>query len=255
MPVSKKFVLTGFPLAVGLALLSACGPAPLPPGGAINDPHEGQNRAVHEFNRGLDRAIVRPASQVIGQSLPKPVLAGVGRMSSNLSQPGTVINDLLQLRMADAMHNTSRFLINSTIGLLGIFDPASVMGLEERKSDFGQTLHVWGVPEGAYVELPVFGPSTSRDTLGRVVDIVMNPFRGLDVRPANAVRGVNITSRLGDRYRFGETIDSILHKDGNSYARAQSLYLQNRRFELRGDGEPVYFDPYVDPFFNPYPGK
>ncbi len=236
-----------------LALVAACGPATLPPGDQVNDPFEGQNRAMHEFNRGLDRGLVRPASSAIGGAVPDPVLVGVSRASSNLSQPGYVVNDLLQLRLADAIHNTSRFVINSTIGILGIFDPATAMGLDERDTDFGETLHVWGVPEGSYVELPVFGPSTSRDTVGRVVDIALNPLRGLDAREANVARGVNIASRFGDRHRFAGTIDGILYESEDSYLQARSIYLQNRRFELRGDDPAAeYFDPYEDPYADPF---
>lgn len=248
MPLFSELRAPIWPALLLLATLSACGPATLPSGATIDDPHEAQNRAVHEFNRDVDRALVRPAASSLGAAVPDPVLVGIGRMSSNLSHPSYVVNDVLQLRLADAIHNTSRFVINSTIGILGIFDPASAMGLDERETDFGETLHVWGVPEGSYVELPIFGPSTSRDTVGRVVDIALNPLRGLEPDAANTVRGINVTSRFGDRHRFGGTIDSILYESEDSYAQARLLYLQNRRFELRGDAEPEYFDPYEDPY-------
>ena len=102
------------------------------------------NRSIHELNKSLDTIALRPASQVYGNLGPKPLRIGVNNFASNLSIPGTVVNDLLQLRLDDAVHNTARFLVNSTVGLAGLFDPASELGVEPRPSDFGETLHVWG---------------------------------------------------------------------------------------------------------------
>lgn len=257
MPVMPIYRTRSLCAVLGLLVtLSACGPAALPPASAINDPDEAQNRAAHEFNRGLDRALVRPTASALGSAIPEPVLVGVGRMSSNLNQPGYVVNNVLQFRFGQAIHNTARFVINTTIGIGGIFDPASAMGLEERDTDFGETLHLWGAPEGSYMELPVLGPSTSRDTVGRVVDFALNPLRGLDTRPRNVTRGIDVAAGFGNRHRFGGTIDSVLYESEDSYAQARSIYLQNRRFELRGDADPGFIDPYEDPygelFFDPY---
>ena len=251
--------------ALGLAV--ACSPAEIPTG--INDPAEASNRKVHAFNRGLDRALIRPASNAYGSVLPQPVRTGVGNLSDNLSLPGNVANDILQGEVEDAVHNSFRFAINMLFGF-GLFDPAgSSFGLPERSSDFGQTLHVWGVGEGAYVELPFYGPSTARDAVGVVVNLFSNPINFSPTRPVDNI-GVyaEVVRRMGDRGRFSDTVDSILYESADSYAQARTIYLQNRRFELARDDEDAYLglytdpyaetgtdpvrDPYLDPYEDPY---
>jgi len=242
-------------LCLGLALgVAACGPADLPRGDVINDPHEAQNREFHQLNIAVDRAVVRPVSQGYGTIVPEPVRNGVSNMASNLNQPGYVINNILQLRLGQAMQNTTRFLINSTIGIGGLFDPASAMGVLPADTNFGETLHVWGAEEGPYVELPFFGPSTTRDTAGRVVDVALNPLRYLVTSPeSDYVTGLETVDLMGQRYQFGDVIDGVLYESEDSYAQARSLYLQNRRFQLRGSGQQDdYFDPYEDGYIDPY---
>jgi len=202
----------------------------------INDPYEAQNRVVHEGNRSLDRFLLRPASEVYGTVLPQPVQNRVSNFASNLSVPGTVVNDLLQVRLADAIHNSTRFLVNSTIGLAGLFDPATSIGIEPRPSDFGETLSVWGASEGHYVELPVAGPSTKRDTIGLIVDVITNPVGKLLSGPERIAPVIaSAASTIGNRYRFKETFDSVLYDSEDSYAQARFLYLENRRFQLGRD--------------------
>lgn len=239
------------PVLVALALgLAACGHADIPPGDLINDPHEAQNRELHELNITVDRALLRPVSQGYGTIVPEPVRNGLSNMASNLNQPGYVVNNILQFRIGQAVQNTTRFVINSTIGLGGLFDPASAMGVLPADTNFGETLHVWGAEEGAYVELPFFGPSTTRDTAGRVVDAALNPLRYLVTSPeSDYVTGLETVDLMGQRYQFGDVIDGVLYESEDSYAQARSLYLQNRRFELRGDRQQDdYFDPYEDPY-------
>lgn len=231
----------------GLALLTACTPASGP--GDINDPFESRNREVHAANRALDRDLVRPVSQGYGKVVPAPVRSGVENFAENLGLPGMVLNDLLQFQLEDALSNSARFLLNSTVGLAGLFDPASSIGMTERSSDFGETLHVWGFKEGAYIELPVLGPSTERDAIGKVVDVVLDPMGSVLTYPeAEIVATTKVGDKLGDRYDHSDLVDSILYESADSYAQARILYLQNRRFELNGNEEPDYFDPYEDPY-------
>lgn len=231
----------------GISLLAAC-TSPAGPGD-IKDPFEAQNREVHAANKALDRAVLRPNSQRYGQVVPKPVRRGIENFSENLALPGMVLNDLLQFRLEDAASNTGRFLFNSTIGLAGVFDPASDIGLTERETDFGETLHVWGFGEGAYVELPVLGPSTERDAVGKVVDFALNPVGRVLGWPEGGVKtAADAAARAGDRYDHTELIDSILYDSADSYAQARILYLQNRRFKLGDKKEPDYYDPYEDPY-------
>jgi phospholipid-binding lipoprotein MlaA len=247
--MATNFPILSAALAI-LLLLDACGPAPAPTG--INDPHEAANREVHAANKAIDRALVDPASTVYGKSVPSPLRQGVQNFADNLDAPGDVVNGILQGRPGSALANTARFIINTTVGIGGLFDPAKALGIQRKSTDFGETLHVWGFPEGAYGELPFIGPSTSRDTVGRVVDVVLNPLRlALPAREGNITTAASVASRLGDRYKFGNTVDSVLYDSADSYAQARLLYLQNRRFELGQStggtsGEDGFLDPYED---------
>jgi phospholipid-binding lipoprotein MlaA len=241
-------ILSRHALRAGMVCLltSACAaPAPVQP---HFDPDEANNRQRHEFNRQIDTAILKPASGAYGGVLPQPVRQGVSNFAGNLDVPGDVVNSLLQGRLGPAFENTLRFALNSTIGIGGIFDPARAMGVEGRPTDFGETMHVWGVPEGAYHELPFFGPSTDRDTVGAVVDVALNPVRlVLPVREGNIATVAKVGSTLGDRYQFSDTVDSILYESADSYAQARLLYLQNRRYELgQTGGEDDFVDPYEE---------
>jgi phospholipid-binding lipoprotein MlaA len=229
-----------------LATLSACA-APVPVG--VNDPHESVNRETHAFNKALDQSVVRPISGAEGDGRHLAA-QGLSNLSDNLGTPGFAANDLLQARPDRAVVNILRFALNSTVGLAGLFDPASAIGLAEAKSDFGQTLHVWGLAEGAYVEVPFLGPSTERDMLGDVGDVFTDPLGPYLTAGQSAVKfGLRVASKVSDRGRFAQTIDSVLYDSADSYAQARLLYLQNRRFELGQTGsDAVFEDPYEDPY-------
>lgn len=241
-------------LMLAVAGLTACAGAPGPDG--INDPYEETNRGIHAFNRGLDRAVVGPASKGYGAIVPEPAKRVVGNVAGTLDLPGDIANNLLQFRIGDAAQNTLRLAVNLTMGVGGLFDASTAIGLPGKPTDFGETLHVWGVGEGVYVELPFAGPSTARDTVGIAVDVALNPVRlALPEREAMAATVISIFSRLGDRDRFSETVESILYDSADSYAQARLLYLQNRRFELGqeapatdGAADDGFIDPYEDPY-------
>jgi phospholipid-binding lipoprotein MlaA len=241
------------PCLTGLALfaaLSACSPAPID--GSLNDPYESVNRQIHDFNKDLDTALLRPAGQAAAD-LPDFVRLPVANFADNVGLPGAVLNGVLQLDIEGVTKNTLRFLINSTVGVLGLFDPAGAIGIDEEETDFGETLAVWGVPEGAYVELPVLGPSTERDAVGQIVDFIIDPLDQvgrppmLDYGTASRVADIVIT-----RGTFGDTLDSILYESADSYAQSRLFYLQNRRFELGQSGGDTVVDPYADGFVDPY---
>ena len=240
--------------AIVLSGLSACGPAPVPSG--LDDPNEAQNRQVHEFNRSVDRMLLRPTANTYSTILPEPVETGVVNFARNLDAPGDVVNNVLQLRLGKAAENTLRFAINTTLGIGGLFDPATALGVAGDPTDFGETLHVWGAPEGKYAEVPFVGPTTGRDVVGIIVDVAMNPVRlALPNPEAYYATGAKLASGLSSRARYGDTVDSILYESADSYAQARLLYLQNRRFELgqtaaSGDGAG-FEDPYSD-FEDPY---
>ena len=212
------------------------------------------------MNRGLDRVLLRPASKAYSL-LPQPVEKGVANFAANLDGPGDVLNNLLQGRVAQAGQNTLRFATNTVFGIGGLFDVATALGVPAAETDFGATLHVWGVGEGSYVELPGLGPSTTRDAAGTAVDFLTNPVRQLLVPPESRVATVaKVGSLVGDRARYGDSFDAILYDSADSYAQLRLFYLQNRRFELgqvdagaAPGGESTqaqedFLDPYEDPY-------
>ena len=268
IPLISRRALPISAVVVSACLLAGCA-APSSPD-AINDPFEPGNRKVHAFNKGVDRALVGPASQGVG-FVPEPVKRGISNLADTLSLPGDIANNLLQLRLADAGQNTLRLATNLTFGLAGILDVSTELGLQGKPPDFGEPLHVWGVGEGPYLELPLAGPSTVRDTVGMIVDTALDPVsQALPVREANAAAMIRLFSRLGDRDRFSTTVESILYDSADSYAQARLLYLQNRRFTLSrgktGGGADAaddtgFIDPYadapsddgfIDPYEDPY---
>lgn len=229
-------------LALGL---SACAPAVAPQG--ISDPFEKQNRATHALNLKLDTYVVRPLANKATRVLPDPVFRGVNNFAGNLDLPGIVVNDLMQAKIGPALQNTLRFAINTTVGIGGLFDPATQMGADVKATDFGETLSIWGLQEGAYVELPFYGPSTQRDALGTVVDLVLDPTRLFFPKDKLWVTSAaQIAARIGDRGRYSETVDSILYDSADGYAQARLLYLENRRHTLgQTTAESEFEDPYA----------
>lgn len=233
-------------LVVGIFALTACvKPDTLE---SIHDPYETVNRRTHELNKKLDKAILRPASGVYATVIPDAVGTGISNFAKFLDIPGEVVNNLLQLDLEGAATNSARFVINGTVGVLGLYDAASEIGVYPDTADFGQTLHVWGLGEGAYVELPVLGASNERDAVGLAVDALFNPVSLVLTDEWKTVStGATVVSVVGDRARFATTVDSVLYESADSYSQSRLFYLQSRRHELgmRPD-EDDYFDPYED---------
>ena len=132
-----------------------------------SDPYERVNRGVYRFNDGLDKAILRPVARGYKNYTPQPVQTGVSNFVANLEMPGTLINDILQGKLRAAVSDTERLLLNTTMGIGGLFDVAGKAGIDHNDEDFGQTLGKWGVPAGPYVMLPILGPSDLRDAPSR----------------------------------------------------------------------------------------
>ncbi|MCB1339900.1 MAG: VacJ family lipoprotein [Pseudooceanicola sp.] len=217
--------------------------------GDVFDPYEGMNRRIHGLNRGLDRVAFRPASKGYVSIVPEPMVQSFSDFADNLSMPKNMVNALLQGNPKLFGQALARFLINTTVGFAGLADPATEFGLPDAQTDFGETLHVWGAQEGAYIELPVFGPSTERDAAGILVDFFLNPIGYAKNNPAHNITAyAEIVQKMGDRGRFSDTVDSILYESEDSYAQARVIYLQNRRFELAGTDGDAYVDPYDDSY-------
>jgi phospholipid-binding lipoprotein MlaA len=150
--------------------LFADGPDP-----AERDAIEGSNRFCFGFNEAFYEYVADPIARGFAWLVPEPGRRALHRFFENLDSPALLINDMLQLAPLDASKTTARFAINSTVGLLGLFDPAGAIGIENHHTDFGETLAVWGTPGGSYVVIPLLGPSTARDTFGQMVDTALDP--------------------------------------------------------------------------------
>lgn len=247
--VLKRLIFT----TITVACLSACA-STQDPGQSENDPFERLNRATFNFNRVVEHTMLRPTAKVYRAVLPKPMRNGVRNALDNLKEPVTFSNDLLQGEGKRAGTSLGRFLVNTTIGIGGLFDPATGMGLHAHQEDFGQTLAVWGAKEGAYIELPFLGPSTVRDSIGLAGTTLMDPFfwlaREADVEQLSYVRrsvgGIDKLERNLTR------LDDLEQNSLDYYAALRSLYLQNRRADvLNSDGEelpelPDYDEDFAD---------
>ena len=240
-------ILTGF--------LSACATQTVQQraAGEFYDPYEPTNRKIHAFNKAVDKAIFRPASTGYVGIIPEPMVTSLTSFSQNLSMPGVVVDALLQGDLKTAGNGLVRFVINSTVGFAGLADPATDFKIPRADTDFGETLYVWGFGEGAMLELPFYGPATTRDAVGIVADFFTSPLTFAPVRPVDNIGFyATLFERLADRGNYSDTIDSILYESADSYAQARIIYLQNRRFELEGDDGDTYGDLYDDPYADIY---
>lgn len=227
----------------GAVLLAGCSIAP--PGTDIHDPNEAHNREIHAFNKAFNQQISGSGN---GANLPPEVTAPVVNFADNVRLPGMVVNGLLQADIEGAVTNTMRFLVNTTIGIAGLFDPADAIGIAEQETDFGETLAVWGAPEGAYIELPLLGPTTERELAGKVVDIFLDPIGavGTDVQLTYGT-GAKLAERVIRRSQLSGAIDDV-YSSADSYSQQRLVFYQNRRFELGTTDNYVgaEVDPYAD---------
>jgi phospholipid-binding lipoprotein MlaA len=215
-------------LVACLVTASCAGPAR-----AVGDPLEPLNRGIFEFNRIVDGLVLKPASQIYVFAVPEPGRRGVSNFLSNLRAPVIFVNHLLQGEADQAGVTLGRFFVNSTLGLFGVFDTASVLGVEPRRhADFGQTLGVWGVGGGAYLVLPIFGPSTFRDAGGLAVDtFFFDPFPYVTESEAQLARWG--ATAVDTRYQYGPLIDDLEESSLDFYVAARSAFLQNRAAQIR----------------------
>ena len=201
----------------------------------VSDPFEDINRLTFEINEMLDDVIARPTANFYSK-FPTPIKKGVTNLFDNLEEINTSVNQALQGKPLTALNDISRFVINSTIGIAGIFDVATAMGLKRHEEDFGQTLAVWGVPAGPYVMLPVLGPHTLRDLLGRPVSSFLSVTFHMTESDVNF--GLNMIDALETRERLLE-VESLL--SGDKYYFVRDSYIQYLDYEIK-DGINVQDD-------------
>jgi phospholipid-binding lipoprotein MlaA len=228
-------VSTAFRVVVLLSVVAIAGCATTPGRTTSNDRFEHFNRGVYKFNDALDRAALKPAAKGYKKITPQWMRTGISNFFGNLEYPGVALNQFLQGKGKLGFRDTGRFLVNTTLGLGGLFDVASHMGLEKNDEDFGQTLAKWGVSSGPYLTLPLFGPSSLRDAPSRIVDYFFSPTTYWDVpwEAQWAQRGLDVVQTRAGLL----TLDPTLQRAYDPYAFIRDAWVQQRDFAVF-DGNP-----------------
>jgi phospholipid-binding lipoprotein MlaA len=221
------------------AMLGGCATS-----GNPKDPIEGFNRAMFTFNEGVDKALIKPAAQGYEAALPLPLRTGVSNFFANIADVFISVNNLLQGKPAEAASDMGRVVVNSTIGILGLFDVASDLGLEKHDEDFGQTFGRWGVGDGAYVVLPLYGPHTTRDVVGEALDLKADPVAHVDNVPT---RNVLLVTRLIRDRAAQLPADKLIEEAAlDKYSYIRDAYLQRRRFKIYDGNPPRETDAFLE---------
>jgi phospholipid-binding lipoprotein MlaA len=243
----------------GLVLgMAGCATVPREPAAraefkANNDPLEPLNRRLFAFNLSLDRILIKPVAKGYRNVLPQRVRDALRHFLDNFNEPVVLANCILQGRLKSAATTTGRFAINSTVGLGGTVDVATRWKLPKQTGDFGQTLWAWGVAEGPYLIIPVFGPSSPRDGIGRGTDVYLDPLRYIPAHvdyPTWFTVGRFAADGIDQRERHLDSLDEIQRESIDYYAAFRSLYRQNRTADLKGGSSsptPPPADLYDDP--------
>lgn len=213
---------------------------------AESDPWEPMNRAIYGFSDAVDRVTLKPIARGYKKVVPKFARRGVTNFSENLVTPRSALNNFLQGKGKAGFSDIARFVINSTIGVGGLFDVASATGLQEYGEDFSQTLAVWGLPDGPYVYIPFLGPHTLLDAVALPVDLLSDPlvyYENTSVRDRLYVlRAIDLRARL-------LTVEKLVEDSQDSYITIRESYLQNRLYEIY-DGDPPEDDDFYDEFLD-----
>jgi phospholipid-binding lipoprotein MlaA len=217
---------------LSLALLGGCASTNNP-----RDPLEQFNRAVYGFNDGLDKVLMKPVATVYREVLPEFARTGVTNFFNNIYDIITALNNLLQGKISDAVSDVGRLAVNTTVGIVGLIDVATEIGLEKHKEDFGQTLGRWGFGDGPYLQIPFFGPSSFRDAIGLFVDVRLDPVRWIwrnDVATRNSLWGLYFVNLRANLLESTKILDEAAL---DPYEFQRDAYLQRRR-SLVYDGSP-----------------
>lgn len=218
-----------------------------------DDPWAGYNHRMFNGNKVVDQAVFEPVAKGYQKATPEPFRGAINNALANLRAPTDLLNNVLQGKIGKAFSTTVRFGINSTIGVAGLFDPASDMGLTASPEDFGQTLAVWGVGSGSYLVLPFFGSSNSRDSVGLVVDAVTHPFFLVQYQGATIAQVSRFSvNSLGLRTEAIELIDNLDEHSLDEYAAYRSLYEQSRSNAIRDGAIDIDNLPDFDEFDDEY---
>ena len=206
----------------------------------VYDPSEGLNRAIFNFNNAADKVVLEPIAKGY-KKLPPPIQSGVGNFINNLKLPLAAVNQLLQGQGRNAIESTGRFFINSTIGILGLIDVADDIGLDQKEEDFGQTLATWGVGDGFYIVLPLFGPSNLRDTTGMVMAMVTDPINAYATSQGEtwAIPMRTAANAIDQRSQIIDEVNALRNNSVDYYAAVRSSYYQNRKAAIMNTDDNV----------------
>jgi phospholipid-binding lipoprotein MlaA len=239
----RAFALCGL---LSLAMLGGCAST-----GNPRDPLEPINRGIYHFNDGVDTVLVKPAAELYRGMVPSLVRTGVSNFFSNIGDVIVALNNLLQGKVAQAVSDVGRIVVNTTAGLLGVIDVATEIGLEKHNEDFGQTLGFWGFGDGPYLMLPLLGPSNLRDALGTIVDFKTDPLSYVNPsRDRNLLWGLRFLNRRSELLETSRILDSAAL---DPYEFLRDAYLQRRR-NLIFDGNPPPDKDDIDIKVKPKPG-
>jgi len=219
---------------VACAALSGCATTGAERPKDPKDPFENANRAIYKFNDAVDRATLKPIAKGYKRITPEWFRRGVGNFFSNLQYPATIVNQLLQGKPGAAARDTGRLLMNTVLGLGGVLDPATSVGLDKNDEDLGQTLGVWGVPSGPYVVMPFLGPTTVRDTPSTVAETFLDPLTYADVQ-WEVMWGLRAVDIVDSRAQL-LTLEPLLERTFDPYAFVRNAFLQRREYHVR-DGD------------------
>ena len=227
---------------VSVALVAGCATTQQTERVAKIDPFESINRAVFTFNENADEYVIKPAAEAYQFVLPEFVRTGVTNFFSNIGDIFVAVNNLLQGKPGNAANDIGRFLVNSTIGILGLFDVATDAGLEKNKEDFGQTLGVWGVPSGPYVVLPLFGPSSVRDTAGLAVDLKTDFILNSNQLNHDQKVGSTVLRVVNQRANLLNASQLLEDAAFDKYSFLRDTYLQGRHNQVHDGNPPLSAD-------------
>ncbi|MBT5214403.1 MAG: VacJ family lipoprotein [Pelagibacteraceae bacterium] len=206
----------------------------------VYDPFEGVNRAIFSFNNSADKVVLEPLAKGY-KKLPPPIQSGVGNFINNLKLPLAAVNQLLQGQGKNAMESTGRFLVNSTIGIFGLIDVADDIGLNQKEEDFGQTLATWGVGDGFYIVLPLFGPSNLRDTTGMLMTMMTDPINAYAASQGEAwaIPMRTAANAIDQRSQIIDEVNALRNNSVDYYAAVRSSYYQNRKAAIMNTDDDV----------------
>jgi phospholipid-binding lipoprotein MlaA len=215
------------------------------------DPWEKSNRELHQLNKEVDKIVLKPASEIYGKIIPQPIRLGFANFHNNLQEPKRFVNHVIQHKYLKSSSDFARFVLNTSVGILGVFDIASWLNLFPEDTNFDETFGYLNIQPGPYLEVPLAGPSSVRGAFGLLADYTFNPLLMLS-GPIESISFITFEAMniVNERYEFSNVVDSLLYNSSDSYASTRLTYLQTLKANTSSQNNPGLafdlFDPYQD---------